>query len=76
LRPSHNSAGSDETLEFQIEVESWKEEGFWIPLFRVAGPPRHEMILTDTRQFGRVPGRKTDAEDCQWIQQLHSCGLL
>ena len=34
------------------------------------------MILTDTRQFSRVPGRKTDAEHCQWIQSLHSYGLL
>jgi hypothetical protein len=31
----------------------------------------------DTRQLARVPGRKkTDPVDCQWIQRLHSCGLL
>ena len=35
-----------------------------------------EVILTDTRHLTRVPGRKTDFEDCQWIQLLHSCGLL
>jgi hypothetical protein len=35
-----------------------------------------DVILTDTRQLSRVPGRKTDAEDCQWIQLPHSCGLL
>jgi hypothetical protein len=31
----------------------------------------------DTRQLARVPGRKkTDPVDYQWIQRLHSCGLL
>jgi hypothetical protein len=23
-----------------------------------------------------VPGRKSDVQDCQWLQKLHSCGLL
>jgi transposase len=32
--------------------------------------------LVDTRPLSRVPGRKTDAEDCQWLQTLHSHGLL
>jgi transposase len=49
---------------------------YWIPLFEVLDSRGIEVILTDTRQLSRVPGRKTDAEDCQWIQLLHSCGLL
>jgi len=49
---------------------------YWIPLFEVLDNRGIEVILTDTRQLSRVPGRKTDAEDCQWIQLLHSCGLL
>jgi hypothetical protein len=33
--------------------------------------------LVDARQVARAPGRpKTDAKDCQWIQRLHSYGLL
>lgn len=32
--------------------------------------------LVDGRQTRQVPGRKTDVKDCQWIQQLHSFGLL
>jgi transposase len=37
-----------------------------------------EVVLVDTRQLARVPGRdkKTDPVDCEWIQRLHSCGLL
>lgn len=36
------------------------------------------QTLVDTRQLARVPGRdkKTDPSDCEWIQRLHSCGLL
>jgi transposase len=49
---------------------------YWIPLFEVLDNRGIEVVLTDTRQLSRVPGRKTDAEDCQWIQLLHSCGLL
>jgi len=36
-----------------------------------------EVLLVDTRQLARVPGRdkKTDPTDGEWIQRLHSCGL-
>jgi transposase len=36
-----------------------------------------QVLLVDTRQLARVPGRdkKTDPTDCEWIQRLHSCGL-
>ena len=34
------------------------------------------MLLINARQLKNVPGRKTDMNDCQWIQQLHACGLL
>lgn len=37
-----------------------------------------QVLPVDTRQPARVPGRnkKTDRADCEWIQQLHICGLL
>jgi transposase len=36
-----------------------------------------EVVLVNTRELARVPGRKkTDRVDCKWIQRLHSCGLL
>lgn len=35
------------------------------------------VLLVDTRELRRVPGRtKTDRRDCEWLQRLHSCGLL
>ena len=35
-----------------------------------------EVILVNARHVKNVPGRKTDVQDCQWLQQLHSYGLL
>ena len=33
-------------------------------------------MLVDPRRIKNVPGRKTDVLDCQWLQQLHTYGLL
>ena len=33
-------------------------------------------MLVDPRRIKNVPGRKTDVVDCQWLQQLHTYGLL
>lgn len=63
----------------QLEVESVAMEStgvYWIPLFEVLDSRGMEVILTDARQLSRVPGRKTDVQDCQWTQLLHSYGLL
>jgi transposase len=63
----------------RLGVESVAMEStgvYWIPLFELLESRGIEVILTDTRHLTRVPGRKTDFEDCQWIQLLHSCGLL
>jgi transposase len=49
---------------------------YWIPLFELLAGRGFEVVLIDTRTLSRVPGRKTDILDCQWIQQLHACGLL
>jgi len=37
-----------------------------------------QVLLVDTRQLAQVPGRdkKSDPSDCEWIQRLHSCGLV
>jgi len=51
---------------------------YWIAPHEVLEGHGLEVVLVDTRQLARVPGRtkKTDPVDCQWIQRLHSCGLL
>ena len=49
---------------------------FWIPLFEILEAKGIEVFLVNSRQLCHVPGRKTDMQDCQWLQLLHSCGLL
>jgi transposase len=63
----------------QLEVESVAMEStgvYWIPVLEILESRGFEVLLVDTRPLSRVPGRKTDIMDCQWIQTLHSCGLL
>lgn len=49
---------------------------YWIPLFEVLESRGFEVRLVDPRKLKQVPGRKTDVLDCQWIQELHTYGLL
>jgi transposase len=50
---------------------------YWIPLFELLSSQGLEVLLVDPRQTKHAPGRpKTDVLDCQWIQRLHSYGLL
>jgi transposase len=51
---------------------------YWIAPHEVLEGAGFKILLVDTRQLARVPGRdkKTDPTDCEWIQRLHSCGLL
>lgn len=49
---------------------------YWIPLYELLEANGIEVVLVNTRQLRRVPGRKSDVSDCQWLYQLHSCGLL
>jgi transposase len=49
---------------------------YWIPVYEVLESQEIEVVLVNARALKSVPGRKTDVLDCQWIQLLHSCGLL
>lgn len=49
---------------------------YWIPVCELLEGGGIEVVLVDTREVSMVPGRKSDVQDCQWIQKLHSCGLL
>jgi transposase len=61
------------------DVESVAMEStsvYWIPLADLLEKNGIEVVLVDSRMVRMVPGRKSDVEDCQWLQKLHSCGLL
>jgi transposase len=65
--------------ERKVESVAMESTGvYWVAPHEVLEAESLEVLLVDTRQLARVPGRnkKTDPTDCEWIQRLHSCGLL
>jgi transposase len=64
-------------LEQRVESVAMESTSvYWIALFELLESRGIEAVLVNARQLHNVPGRKTDFRDCQWIQLLHSCGLL
>ncbi|AFY92486.1 IS110 family transposase [Chamaesiphon minutus] len=49
---------------------------YWIPLFQILETSGLEVRLVNAHFVKTVPGRKSDVLDCQWLQKLHSYGLL
>jgi transposase len=61
----------------QIDTVVMESTGvYWIPLFEVLEERGFDVQLVDPHYVRQVPGRKTDIEDCQWLQELHTYGLL
>ena len=63
----------------QVETVAMESTGvYWIAPHEILEGQGFQVLLVDTRQLARVPGRdkKTDPTDCEWIQRLHACGLL
>ena len=49
---------------------------YWIPIFELLDARGFAVFLVNARDAKRVPGRKTDVSDAEWLQRLHSYGLL
>ncbi|MEK7326754.1 MAG: transposase, partial [Chloroflexota bacterium] len=49
---------------------------YWIPVFELLEARGLKVYLVNSWHLKHVPGRKSDYLDCQWIQKLHSLGLL
>src|SRR6516162_2397125 len=61
----------------QIETVVMESTGvYWIALFEVLEERGFDVKLVDAHYARQVPGRKTDVKDCQWLQELHTYGLL
>ena len=68
---------ADWLAECGVETVAMESTGvYWIPLFGVLEERGFEVMLVDPRRIKNVPGRKTDVLDCQWLQRLHTYGLL
>jgi len=49
---------------------------YWIPVYEILEAKGFEVCLVNARHLKNVAQKKTDVLDCQWLQQLHTYGLL
>jgi transposase len=49
---------------------------YWVPIFEYLEQRGFRVSVVNAQHFKNVPGRKSDIQDCQWLQELHSVGLL
>jgi transposase len=49
---------------------------YWIPCYQILEEHGFQVNLVNARHVKNVPGRKRDVSDCQWLQRLHTYGLL
>jgi transposase len=70
-------AMADWLKQCRIKTVAMESTGvYWIPVFQVLENRGFEVKLVNAHYVKTVPGRKTDVLDCQWLQKLHSYGLL
>src|ERR1700730_10928939 len=63
--------------EYKVTSVAMESTGvYWIPLYELLEQEGFEVYLVNARHVKNVPGRKSDVQDCQWLQYLHSVGLL
>ncbi len=49
---------------------------YWFPVYEILTEHGLEVFLVNARHTKNPPGRKTDVQECQWLLQLHTFGLL
>ena len=68
---------ADWLKEHKIETLVMESTGvYWIPVFQILEQRGFEVKLVNAAHVKNLPGRKSDVSDCQWLQQLHTFGLL
>lgn len=68
---------ADWLTEVGITTVAMESTGvYWIPVFEILEARGFEVLLVNARDVKHVPGRKSDVNDAQWLQQLHQHGLL
>lgn len=61
----------------RIDTVAMESTGiYWVQLYLILESFGFDVFLVNARHIKNVTGRKSDVLDCQWIQQLHSYGLL
>ena len=70
-------AVADWLTECGVKTVAMESTGvYWLPIYEVLEARGFEVYLVNAHHLKNVPGRKSDVQDCQWIQRLHSYGLL
>ena len=70
-------AMADWLVKIGITTVAMESTGvYWIPAFEILESRGLKVILVNARHVKNVTGRKSDVKDCQWLQQLHTYGLL
>ena len=49
---------------------------YWIPLYEILEERGFQVVLVNAPDVHNVRGRKSDVSGCEWLQELHSVGLL
>jgi transposase len=68
---------ADWLQQCRVQTVAMESTGvYWIPLYQILERCGFQVFLVNAQHVKNVPGRKSDVSDCQWIQYLHSAGLL
>ena len=70
----HLRTGCSDAGFHSVAIESTSV--YWITIYQILESRGFEVCLVDAQHVKNVPGRKTDVSNCQWLQYLHSVGLL
>lgn len=63
--------------EHEVATIAMESTGtYWQNLFSSLVAYGFDVILVNGKQTKNIKGKKTDIKDCQWIQKLHTLGLL
>ena len=63
--------------KYEVTTIAMESTGtYWQNIFSFLVAEGFEVILVNGRQTKNIKGKKTDIKDCQWIQKLHTLGLL
>jgi transposase len=71
------TATADWLADCGVKTVAMESTGvYWVPLYELLESRGFEVCLVNARHLKNVPGRQTDVSACQWLQQLHTYGLL
>ena len=77
VRPYATFTPDLQALADWVETVAMESTGvYWIPIYEILEERGFEVYLVNARHLKNVPTKKTDVLDSQWIQQLHTYGLL